>query len=129
MFCRHAQKILSYSWPAHQFRVMSSPSSASLKIKEIPCPYSITYLYVTRLSDVGYNLEKHPDDNIIHGIPQLLHAALEGFPIVSEFRRLNNHQMLVADFKAFGYSAEGNYYAAVDLITVMAPNEAIHSDY
>jgi 3-keto-L-gulonate-6-phosphate decarboxylase len=79
-------------------------------------------------------LEKHPDDNIIHeiGRPTLLHAALEGFPIVSEFRkRLNNHQMLVADFKGFDvpYSAEGNYYyaAGVDLITVMAaaPNEAI----
>jgi len=71
-------------------------------------------------------LEKHPDDNIIHeiGRPTLLHAALEGFPSFLEFRkRLNNHQMLVADFRLdVPYSAEGNYYyaAEVDLITVMA---------
>ncbi|MBD2308708.1 orotidine 5'-phosphate decarboxylase [Chroococcidiopsis sp. FACHB-1243] len=79
-------------------------------------------------------LEKHPDRDIIHeiGRPTLLHAALEGVSIVAEFRkRLNNRQMLVADFKGFDvpYSAEGSYYyaAGVDLITVMAaaPNEAI----
>jgi len=79
-------------------------------------------------------LDKHPDANIIHeiGRPTLLHAALEGVSIVTEFRqRLNNNQMLVVDFKGFDvpYSAEGNYYyaAGVDLVTVMAaaPNEAI----
>lgn len=79
-------------------------------------------------------LEKHPDKDIIHeiGRPTLLHAALEGFPIVTEFRkRLSNNQMLVADFKGFDvpYIAEGQYYyaAGTDLVTVMAaaPNEAI----
>lgn len=79
-------------------------------------------------------LGKHPDKDIIHeiGRPTLLHAVLEGVPIVSEFRkRLNNNQMLVADFKGFDvpYIAEGQYYyaAGTDLITVMAaaPNEAI----
>ncbi|WP_250123453.1 orotidine 5'-phosphate decarboxylase / HUMPS family protein [Chroococcidiopsis sp. CCMEE 29] len=79
-------------------------------------------------------LEKHPERDIIHeiGRPTLLHAALEGFPIVSEFRkRLNNNQMLVVDFKGYDvpYIAEGQYYyaAGTDLVTVMAaaPNEAI----
>jgi len=79
-------------------------------------------------------LEKHPDKDIIHeiGRPTLLHAVLEGVPIVSEFRkRLNNNQMLVADFKGFDvpYIAEGQYYyaAGIGLVTVMAaaPNEAI----
>ena len=79
-------------------------------------------------------LEKHLDNDIIHeiGRPTLLHAVLEGVSIVSEFRkRLNNNQMLVADFKGFDvpYMAEGQYYyaAGTDLVTVMAadPNEAI----
>lgn len=53
-------------------------------------------------------LEKHPDNDIIHeiGRPTLLHAVLEGVSIVSEFRkRLNNNQMLVADFKGFDVPA------------------------
>ena len=79
-------------------------------------------------------LEKHPERDIIHeiGRPTLLHAVLEGVSIVSEFRkRLNNNQMLVADFKGFDvpYIAEGQFYyaAGTDLVTVMAaaPNEAI----
>lgn len=79
-------------------------------------------------------LEKHPERDIIHeiGRPTLLHAALEGVSIVSEFRkRLNNNQMLVVDFKGFDvpYIAEGQFYyaAGTDLVTVMAaaPNEAI----
>lgn len=93
--------------------------------------YTSTSQCLTMLDTI---LAKHSDTNIIHeiGRPTLLHAALEGFPIVTEFRkRLHNRQMLVADFKGFDvpYSAEGNYYyaAGVDLITVMAaaPNEAI----
>lgn len=79
-------------------------------------------------------LAKHSDSDIIHeiGRPTLLQAALEGVPIVSEFRkRLNNNQMLVADFKGYDvpYIAEGQFYyaAGTDLVTVMAaaPNEAI----
>lgn len=80
-------------------------------------------------------LTKHPDANIIHeiGRPTILNAALQGVPIVTEFRaRLNNEQLLVADFKGYDipYSAEGRYYyaAGTDMITVMAtaPDEAIH---
>lgn len=62
-------------------------------------------------------LEKHSDTNIIHeiGRPTLLHAALEGFPIVTEFRkRLNNRQILVADFKGFDVP-----YSEVGVITQM----------
>lgn len=79
-------------------------------------------------------LEKHSDRDIIHeiGRPTLLQAALEGVPIVAEFRkRLNNNQMLVADFKGYDvpYIAEGRFYYAdgTDLVTVMAtaPDEAI----
>lgn len=79
-------------------------------------------------------VSQHPDNDIIHeiGRPTLLQAALEGVSIVSEFRkRLNNNQMLVADFKGYDvpYIAEGQFYyaAGTDLITVMAtaPNEAI----
>ena len=79
-------------------------------------------------------LEKYPDEDIIHGIgrPTLLQAAIEGVPLVAEFRkRLNNNQMLVADFKGYDvpYIAEGRFYyrAGTDLVTVMAtaPNEAI----
>jgi 3-hexulose-6-phosphate synthase len=80
-------------------------------------------------------LTKHPDADIIHeiGRPTILNAALEGVPVVTEFRaRLNNQQLLVADFKGYDipYSAEGRYYyaAGTDTITVMAtaPDEAIH---
>lgn len=79
-------------------------------------------------------LARHPHSNIIHeiGRPTLIHAALEGVAIVSEFRqRLSNNQILVADFKGYDipYIAEGKFYyaAGTDLITVMAtaPNEAI----
>ncbi len=66
--------------------------------------YTCTSQCLTMLDTI---LEKHPDINIIHeiGRPTLLHAALEGFPIVTEFRkRLNNCQMLVADFKDFNRS-------------------------
>jgi 3-keto-L-gulonate-6-phosphate decarboxylase len=79
-------------------------------------------------------LARHPDRSIIHeiGRPTILNAALEGVPIVAEFRaRLRNGQLLVADFKGYDvpYSAEGRYYyaAGTDMITVMAtaPDEAI----
>ncbi|WNZ27720.1 hypothetical protein HJG54_33275 [Leptolyngbya sp. NK1-12] len=79
-------------------------------------------------------LAVHPDRQMIHeiGRPTLIQAALEGVPIVTEFRqRLGNGQTLVADFKGYDvpYIAEGKlYYAAgTDLVTVMAtaPNEAI----
>lgn len=79
-------------------------------------------------------LAKYPDGNIIHeiGRPTILNAALEGVPIVAEFRtRLRNEQLLVADFKGYDipYSAEGRYYyaAGTDMTTVMAtaPDEAI----
>lgn len=79
-------------------------------------------------------LQQHPNHDIIHEISRqtLLQAALEGFPLMSEFRqRLNNDQMLVADFKGYDvpYGAEGRFYYAslTDLVTVMAttPNAAI----
>jgi 3-keto-L-gulonate-6-phosphate decarboxylase len=79
-------------------------------------------------------LAAHPDQEIIHeiGRPTILNAVLEGVPIVSEFRkRLDNGQLLVADFKGYDvpYVAEGKYYYAsgADLVTVMAtaPDEAI----
>jgi 3-keto-L-gulonate-6-phosphate decarboxylase len=79
-------------------------------------------------------LAAHADHDIIHeiGRPTILNAALEGVPIVSEFRkRLDNDQLLVADFKGFDvpYVAEGKFYyaAGADLVTVMAtaPDEAI----
>jgi|GEM_PF-1429036 len=86
------------------------------------------------LSMLDSILEQHQESNLIHeiGRPTLLKAALEGVPIVSEFRhRLNNNQKLVVDFKGYDvpYSAEGQFYyaAGTDLVTVMAtaPNEAI----
>lgn len=49
-------------------------------------------------------LEKHPGNNIIHeiGKPMLLQAALDGVPIVYEFRkRLIDNQMLVADLQGY----------------------------
>lgn len=79
-------------------------------------------------------LSRHPNEDIIHeiGRPTILAAALEGVPIVDEFRkRLGNGQLLVADFKGYDvpYSAEGRFYyaAGTDMITVMstAPDEAI----
>lgn len=79
-------------------------------------------------------LEQHCERDIIHeiGSPMLLQALLESVPIVPEFRqRLNNGQMLVADFKSYDLpcGAEGRfYYASVtDLVTVMAtdPDESI----
>jgi 3-hexulose-6-phosphate synthase len=79
-------------------------------------------------------LAAHPAADIIHeiGRPTLINAAVQGVPIVGEFRRrLGNKQPLVADFKGFDvpYVAEGKtYYAAgADVVTVMAmaPNEAI----
>lgn len=79
-------------------------------------------------------LEKHPGNNIIHeiGKPTLLQAALDGVPIVYEFRkRLIDNQMLVADLQGYDvpYIREGQFYyaAGTNLVTVMAtaPNEAI----
>jgi 3-hexulose-6-phosphate synthase len=79
-------------------------------------------------------VDAHPEADIIHeiGRPTLINAALEGVPIVAEFRnRLTNGQKLVADFKGYDvpYVAEGKqYYASgADIVTVMAmaPNEAI----
>jgi 3-hexulose-6-phosphate synthase len=86
------------------------------------------------LSMLDQILEQHWESDLIHeiGRPTLLQAALEGIPIVAEFRqRLNNGQKLVVDFKGYDvpYSAEGQFYytAGTDLVTVMAtaPNEAI----
>lgn len=79
-------------------------------------------------------LAAHPDQEIIHeiGRPTILNAVLDGVPIVAEFRkRLDNGQLLVADFKGYDvpYIAEGKHYyaAGADLVTVMAtaPDEAI----
>lgn len=79
-------------------------------------------------------LVTHPEQEIVHeiGRPTILSAALEGVPILHEFRkRLDNGQLLVADFKGYDvpYTAEGKYYyaAGADLVTVMAtaPDEAI----
>ncbi|GLW04784.1 orotidine 5'-phosphate decarboxylase / HUMPS family protein [Streptomyces lavendulae] len=79
-------------------------------------------------------LTRHPDRDIIHeiGRPTVLAAALQGFPIVREFRtRLDGGQQLVAGIKGYDvpYSAEASEYykAGVDLVTVMAtaPDEAI----
>jgi 3-hexulose-6-phosphate synthase len=79
-------------------------------------------------------LAEHPEPDIIHeiGRPTLINAALQGVPIVSEFRkRLSNGQTLVADFKGYDvpYIAEGKHYyaAGADITTVMAvaPDEAI----
>lgn len=78
-------------------------------------------------------LKQHPNQEIIHEIGRqtLLQAALEGVPIVSEFRqRLDNYQTLVADFIEYDvpYDAEGRfYYTGTDLVTVMAtaPDETI----
>jgi 3-keto-L-gulonate-6-phosphate decarboxylase len=79
-------------------------------------------------------LKEHSNRDIIHEIsrPTLVQAALERVAIVSEFRqRLDNDQMLVADFKGYDvpYSAEGRFYYAslTNLVTMMAtaPNEAI----
>lgn len=97
----------------------------------------IAYDYVSIadcLQTLDTILKEHPDSQIIHeiGRPTLIQAAREGIPILSEFRtRLNNGQILVADFKGYDlpYLAEGKYYysAGVDLTTVMAmaPDEAI----
>jgi 3-hexulose-6-phosphate synthase len=79
-------------------------------------------------------LAAHPEPDIIHeiGRPTLINAALQGVPIVAEFRkRLSNGQTLVADFKGYDvpYVAEGKHYhaAGADMTTVMAmaPDEAI----
>lgn len=83
-------------------------------------------------------LEQYSDCDIIHEIskPTLLQAALEEVPIVSQFRqRLDNHQMLVADFNGydvpsstFWNSLRRFYYAdGADLVTVKAtaPDEVV----
>jgi 3-keto-L-gulonate-6-phosphate decarboxylase len=79
-------------------------------------------------------LAQHSEPGIIHeiGRPTLINAALEGVPIVAEFRkRLSSGQTLVADFKGYDvpYIAEGKHYyaAGADMTTVMAmaPDEAI----
>ncbi|GAA3688297.1 3-hexulose-6-phosphate synthase [Lentzea roselyniae] len=86
------------------------------------------------LDMLGTVLAAHPEQEIIHeiGRPTILNAALAGVPIVREFRdRLDNGQLLVADFKGYDvpYVAEGTFYyaAGADLVTVMAtaPDEAI----
>lgn len=97
----------------------------------------IAYDYTTAsdcLDMLDQVLVTHPDEEIIHeiGRPTILNSVLEGVPIVYEFRkRLDNGQLLVADFKGYDvpYVAEGKYYyaAGADLVTVMAtaPDEAI----
>lgn len=78
------------------------------------------------LSMLDTILQQYPNHDIIHEIGRqtLLRAALEGVPLMSEFRqRLNNDQMLVADFIEYDvpYGAEGrSYYTGTDLVTVMA---------
>lgn len=74
------------------------------------------------LSMLDTIVKQHPNHDIIHEIGRqtLLQAALEGVPIVCEFRqRLDNYQKIVADF--IEYDAAGrSYYTGTDLVTVMA---------
>ena len=79
-------------------------------------------------------LARYDEEDIIHeiGRPTVINAALEGVPIVHEFRsRLTKGQTLVCDFKGFDvpYLAEAKtyYQAGADIVTVMgmAPDEAV----
>jgi 3-keto-L-gulonate-6-phosphate decarboxylase len=97
----------------------------------------IAYDYVaTRdcLAVLDTIVERHPDRSLIHeiGRPTIINAALEGVPIVSEFRkRLTSGQTLVCDFKGYDVpyvaEAKGYYAQGADMVTVMAtaPDEAI----
>jgi 3-keto-L-gulonate-6-phosphate decarboxylase len=97
----------------------------------------IAYDYVSTrecLAMLDTIVERHPDRSLIHeiGRPTIINAALEGVPIVAEFRkRLTNSQTLVSDFKGYDvpYVAEAKRYYAngADMVTVMAmaPDEAV----
>lgn len=86
------------------------------------------------LSMLDTILKQYPNRDIIHEISSstLRQAALDGVAIVSEFRaRLNNDQLLVADFKGhdvcLGAAERFCYPSLTNLLTMMAtaPDNAI----